>query len=57
MLAVFAGVGLFVSDYGLDVFAKPVPNWAYWVIALLAVGVDVKDLKEIIVSVLTQKKG
>lgn len=57
LLAVFAGAGLFIADIGFDWFSKPVPNWSYWVIGLLAVGVDVKDLKEIIVSILTQKKG
>ena len=57
MLAVFAGAGLFFADYGLDTFAKPVPAWPYWVLGLLAVGVDAKDLKKIIVAVLTQNKG
>ena len=57
MLAIFAGAALFVADFGLDSFAKPIPNWPYWVLGALAVGVDLKDFKQIVISILTQKKG
>lgn len=43
---------LFVSDYAFDAWAKPVPNWAYVTLAALAVGIDARQLRELILTFL-----
>lgn len=56
-LAIFAGMALFVSDYGLDVWAKPVPPHAYGLVLAVALGVDAKNLRDVILKFLNAWAG
>jgi hypothetical protein len=56
-LTVVAGIALFVTDYGFDLFKKEVPNYVYAALAAIALGVDVTQLRELLLRVLTGGKA
>lgn len=51
-LAVFLMLILFAADYGFNVMAKPVPKYVYWALLGCMVGIDAKDMKSLILTVL-----
>ena len=55
-LSIIAGGLLFVADYGFAATAKQVPSIVYGVLAAIALGVDIKRLRSIIVTMLVGKK-
>lgn len=56
-LAIFACAALFVSDYGLDVWAKPVPVYTYYMLGAIAIGIDVPQLRGLFLTFLKGMTG
>jgi hypothetical protein len=52
VVAVFLAVCLFVADYVFDVLAKQPPNWVYWVLGLLGIGVEGPALRRLLIDAL-----
>ena len=50
--AILCGLGLFVSDFGLDVWAKAVPPYAYMICGAIAIGVDAPSMRAILLKFL-----
>ncbi|WP_434286321.1 hypothetical protein [Celeribacter sp. SCSIO 80788] len=50
VIAVLFVIGLFAADYGFDVMAKQPPWWAYVVPGLLALGLEVRALRRLVVQ-------
>lgn len=48
-LVIIALFALFVSDYGLDAWVKPVPNTAYGLLLAVALGVDLPALRSLMI--------
>lgn len=57
IIAVLSGLLIFVTDYGFDLWAKSVPHNVYIGLALIAAGTEIKDIREILLSVLRGKTG
>lgn len=51
-LAIAAISALFVTDYGFDIFKKPVPELVYVTLGAIAIGVDVGQLRDLLVQFL-----
>lgn len=45
-------IALFVTDYGLDAWARPVPNAAYGIGIGIALGIDVKTMRDLFIQFL-----
>ncbi|MBU0644822.1 MAG: hypothetical protein KJ731_15785 [Alphaproteobacteria bacterium] len=52
VFATLCALALFVADYGLDVLAKPVPQWAYMSLGLLALGVEAGALRRLLLQII-----
>lgn len=50
-LAILSLIGLFIGDFGLDMMAKPVPKEAYWVLLAIAAGINLVDLRKVLLRV------
>lgn len=51
-LSLTALMALFVSDYGLDAWAKPVPSYAYGICIAIAIGIDIPTLRDLFLQFL-----
>lgn len=51
-LSLITLLALFVSDYGLDAWAKPVPTYAYGICIAIAIGIDVPTLRDLLLQFL-----
>lgn len=56
-LTIIAVVVLFTADYGFDILAKEVPDQVYFVLAAIALGIDLGTLRKIAVSFLKTWAG
>lgn len=50
-LAILLLIGLFIGDFGFDIMAKPVPKEAYWMLLAIAAGINVIDLRRVLLRV------
>lgn len=50
-LAILVLIALFVGDFGFDVMAKPVPKEAYWVLLAISAGINIIDLRKVLLRV------
>lgn len=48
-LSIAALSALFVADYGFDLFRKPVPQQVYYVLGAIAIGIDIRQMRELII--------
>lgn len=55
--SVVSVIVLFVLDYGLDVLAKDIPKEVYFGLLAVALGIDIKGLRAIILRLLGVKSG
>lgn len=56
-LTILSLVSLFVADIGLDVLAKPVPQTLYYILGAIALGIDLKQLREVALIALRSWAG
>ncbi len=49
-LSVFCLILLFVSDFGFDVWVKPVPKETYWLIGSIVLGIDIATLRDLLLQ-------
>lgn len=56
-VAMTAFAALFVTDYALDAWAKPVPDWAYAVLGAVSVGVEVPMIRDLLLAVVRKQAG
>lgn len=57
LLTILAILVLFIADYGFDVLAKPVPNLVYLALAAIALGIDIKYLRDLLAAFLRAQAG
>lgn len=55
--ALFALVALFLADYGFNVLAKDLPREVYFFLVAIVLGVDIKQLRQALLSLLGGGKG
>ena len=48
---------VFAADYGFDVFAKPVPNMVYYGLIAIAIGIDIAQLRNVLLEFLKTWAG
>lgn len=48
LVAGAACLALFITDNGLDLWAHRPPRYLFWVTGLIALGVDVNDLRKLV---------
>lgn len=56
-LSIISLGGVFVADYGFDVFAKPVPDFVYYGLVAIAIGIDIAQLRNILLEFLKSIAG
>jgi len=56
-LSLVVGIAMIITDYGLDLWAKPPGSAVYLLIAAIAVGVDADWLRETLKSLILKALG